>query len=286
MALGGSGESTNPYIVHSWAELLEAFDGISGNYIELANDIEAPEESVTVWATKNRSLDGKGFAINNLHHSGSNAAINFGASSGNISGDKYLKNIKFTNVYLTGGFCVWQRPSDGSGIIKNVSFSGRIDSGTLIKVSYAPTYGPWLNINGIAADIETGTGNCCILVNEWNDSTATIPNGNIKVKYLKCSPQNPLAGSASYKWSWSNTLFDITAEDTETKVCLGNNLSNCCVIGKGSGVTFTSGSGSVVVENTLSLPDPAPSNTYSLSTTDIKDAQTLHDDYGFPIGVD
>lgn len=285
MALGGSGESTNPYIVHSWAELLEAFDGVSGNYVELANDIEAPEESVTVWATKNRSLDGKGFAINNLHHSGSNAAINLGADSGNISGDKYLKNIKFTNVYLTGGFCVWQRPSDGSGIIKNVSFSGRIDSGTLIKVSYDPTYGPWLNINGIAANIETGTGKCCILVNQW-EFTATIPNGNIKVKYLNCSPQNPLAGTSSYKWSWSNTTFDITAEDTETKVCLGNNLSNCCVIGKGSGVTFTSGSGSVVVENTLPLPTPAPSNTYSLSTTDIKDKQTLHDDYGFPIGVD
>ena len=283
MAISGSGTSSDPYIVHDWSELLEAFDGLSGSYIELASNIEAPDESVTVWATKNRSLDGKGFAINNLHHSGSNAAINFGASSGNISGDKYLKNIKFTNVYLTGGFCVWQRPSDGSGIIKNVSFSGRIDSGTLIKVSYAPMYGPWLNINGIAANIETGTGNCCILVNEW-ESTSTIPNGNIKVKYLNCSPQNPLAGTSSYKWSWSNTLFDITAEDTETKVNLGNNISNCAVIGKGSGVSYTSASGKNIVEDTLPVITVA-GVVYSLTTAQMKDAQYLHDTVGFPIGV-
>lgn len=284
MALGGSGTQADPYIVHSWAELLEAFDGVSGNYIELATDIEAPDESVTVWATKNRSLDGKGFAINNLHHSGSDAAINFGASSGNISGDKYLKNIKFTNVYLTGGFCVWLRPSGGSGIINNVSFSGRIDSGTLIRVSYAPQYGPWLSVNGIAANVETGTGNCCILVNEW-ESTSTISNGNIKVKYLNCSPQNPLAGTSSYKWSWSNTLFDITAEDTETKVNLGNSISNCCIIGKGSGVSYTTASGKNIVENTLPVTTVA-GVVYSLTTAQMKDAQYLHDTVGFPIGVD
>lgn len=280
MALGGSGTSSDPYIVHDWSELLEAFDGVSGNHIELANDIEAPAESVTIWAKKTLSLDGKGFAINNLHHSGGDAAINLGADSGNVSGSKYLKNIEFTNVYLTGGYCIWLRPSDGSGIIKNIGFSGRVDSGALIRAVYAPTYGPWVDYNGIAANIETGTGAVRIVVNEW-ENTATISNGNIRVKYLDCSPQNALTD-----WSWSNTLFDITAENTETKVNLGNNLSNCCVIGKGSGVTFTSGSGSVVVENTLPLPTPAPSNTYSLSTTDIKDAQTLHDDYGFPIGVD
>ena len=284
MALGGSGTQADPYIVHDWSELLEAFDGVSGSYVELANDIEAPDESVTVWATKNRSLDGKGFAINNLHHSGSDAAINFGASSGNISGDKYLKNIKFTNVYLTGGFCIWQRPSDGTGNIKNVSFSSRIDSGALIKVSYAPMYGPWLSINGIAANIETGTGNCCILVNEW-ESTSTISNGNIKVKYLNCSPQNPLAGTSSYKWSWSNTLFDITAEDTETKVNLGNSISNCCIIGKGSGVSYSTASGKNIVEDTLPVTTVA-GVVYSLTTAQMKDAQYLHDTVGFPIGVE
>ena len=286
MALTGSGTSADPYVVHSWSELLEAFNGADANYIELANDIEAPNTETSISATKTISLDGKGFAINNIVHSTSNRAaidLQYTTSSQSIT----LKNIKFTNLYLTGGYAIHLRPTgSAASYYHNISFSGRVDSGTLIRVSYASTYGPWLSINSIAANIETGTGNCCILDNEWADSTGTIPNGNIKVKYLNCSPQNPLAGITSYKWSWSNTLFDITAEDTETKVPLGNYLTNCCVIGKGSGVTFTSGSGSVVVENTLSLPDPAPSNTYSLSTTDIKDAQTLHDDYGFPIGVD
>lgn len=282
MAISGSGTSSDPYIVHDWSELLEAFNGVSGSYIELATDIEAPDESVTVWATKNRSLDGKGFAINNLHHSGSNAAINFGASSGNISGDKYLKNIKFTNVYLTGGFCVWQRPSDGTGNIKNVSFSGRIDSGTLIKVSYAPMYGPWLSVNGIAANVETGTGNCCILVNEF-ESTSTISNGNIKVKYLNCSPQTALTD-----WSWSNTLFDITAENSNAAVNLGNNINKCCVIGKGhgeNGVSYTTASGKNIVENTLPVTTVA-GVVYSLTTAQMKDAQYLHDTVGFPIGVE
>lgn len=279
MALGGSGTSSDPYIVHSWAELLEAFNGISGSYIELANDIEAPAESVTVWATKNRSLDGKGFAINNLYHSGSDAAINFGASSGNISGDKYLKNIKFTNVYLTGGYCVRLRPSGGSGIIKNISFSGRVDSGALIRAAYAPTYGPWVDYNGIAANIETGTGAVRIVVNEW-ENKGPINNGNIRVKYLNCSPQAALTD-----WSWSNTLFDISAENANTAVNLGNNINNCCIIGKGSGVSYSTASGKNIVEDTLPVTTVA-GVVYSITTAQMKDAQYLHDTVGFPIGVD
>lgn len=279
MALGGSGTQADPYIVHDWSELLEAFNGVSGSYIELATDIEAPDESVTVWATKTLSLDGKGFAINNLHHSGGNAAINLGADSGNISGDKYLKNIKFTNVYLTGGYCVRLRPSGGSGFIKNISFSGRVDSGTLIRAAYAPAYGPWLDYNGIAANIETGTGAVRIVANEW-ENKSTISNGNIRVKYLNCSPQNALTD-----WSWSNTLFDITAENTETKVNLGNNLSNCCVIGQGSGVSYSTASGKNIVEDTLPVTTVA-GVVYSLTTAQMKDAQYLHDTVGFPIGVD
>lgn len=279
MALGGSGESTNPYIVHSWAELLEAFDGISGNYIELANDIEAPEESVTIWAKKTLSLDGKGFAINNLHHSGGDAAINLGADTGNVSGSKYLKNIEFTNVYLTGGYCIWLRPSGSTGNIKNIGFSGRVDSGALIRAAYAPTYGPWVDYNGIAANIETGTGAVRILVNEW-DSTGTISNGHIRVKYLNCSPQNALTD-----WSWSNTLFDITAENANTAVNLGKNIGNCAVIGKGSGVSYSTASGKNIVEDTLPTTTVA-GVVYSLTTAQMKDAQYLHDTVGFPIGVD
>lgn len=279
MALGGSGTQADPYIVHDWSELLEAFDGVSGNYIELANDIEAPAESVTIWAKKTLSLDGKGFAINNLHHSGGDAAINLGADSGNVSGSKYLKNIEFTNVYLTGGYCIWLRPSDGRGIIKNISFSGRVDSGALIRAAYAPTYGPYVDYNGIAANIETGTGAVRILINEW-DSKSTISNGNIRVKYLNCSPQNALTD-----WSWSNTLFDITAENANTAVNLGNNINNCCVIGKGSGVSYTTATGKNIVENTLPVTIVA-GVVYSLTTAQMKDAQYLHDTVGFPIGVD
>lgn len=280
MALGGSGTSSDPYIVHDWAELLEAFNGISGHYIELANDIEAPAEPVTVQAKKTQSFDGKGYSIKNIHHTSNDAAISFGASSGNISGNKYLKNVKFTNLYITNGYCVWVRSTNGNGYINDVSFSGRVDGGTLIWASNTSPYGPYSYVNRISANIETGNGSFYFLKNSY-DTNSTISNGNVKVKYINCSPQNALT-----TWSWSNTLFDITAENTETKVNLGNSLSNCCVIGKGSGVTFTSGSGSNVVESSLPLPNPTPSHTYSLSTADIKNAQKLHDDYGFPIGVD
>ena len=237
---------------------------------------------MTVWAKKTLSLDGKGFAINNLHHSGGDAAINLGADTGNVSGSKYLKNIKLTNVYLTGGYCIWLRPSGGTGNIKNISFSGRVDSGALIRAAYAPTYGPWVDYNGIAANIETGTGTVRILVNEW-ENTATISNGNIRVKYLNCSPQNALTD-----WSWSNTLFDITAENANTAVNLGNNINNCCVIGKGhgeNGVSYTTASGKNIVENTLPVTTVA-GVVYSLTTAQMKDAQYLHDTVGFPIGVD
>lgn len=279
MALGGSGTLADPYIVHDWSELLQAFDGVSGNYIELANDIETPDESVTVWAKKTLSLDGKGFAINNLHHSGDDAAINLGAGTGSVSGSRYLKNIKFTNVYLTGGYCIWLRPSGDSGIIKNIGFSGRVDSGALIRAAYSPTYGPLVDYNGIAANIETGTGAVRIVVNEL-ENTATISNGNIRVKYLNCSPQTALTD-----WSWSNTLFDITAENANTAVNLGNNINNCAVIGKGSGVSYTTATGKNIVENTLPVTTVA-GVVYSLTTAQMKDAQYLHDTVGFPIGVD
>lgn len=285
MALGGSGTSSDPYIVHDWSELLEAFNGVSGNYIELANDIEAPDEPVTANGDKTISLDGKGFAINNLHHTTSgDAAINMRYySSSWVGGHRYLKNIKFTNIYITDGYCIWGKAGGSDHrefFIENISFSGRVDSGTLIRGCQSSQYGPWTGINKIAVNIETGIGNVCISSYEYEDRPS-ISNGNIQVKYLNCSPQSALSS-----WDWSNTVFGITTGAEASVVNLGRNLSNCCVTGKGSGVTFTSGSGSVVVENTLPLPDPAPSNTYSLPTTDIKDKQTLHDDYGFPIGVD
>lgn len=284
MALGGSGESSDPYIVHDWSELLEAFNGVSGNYIELANDIEAPDDPVTANGDKTISLDGKGFAINNLHHATDGyAAISMRYNSGSyVDGHRYLKNIKFTNIYITGGYCIWALAGGSDHrqfYIENVSFSGRVDSGTLIRGAQSSMYGPWTNIERIAVNIETGIGNVRIASYEPEDKPS-ISNGNIRVKYLNCSPQSALSS-----WDWSNTLFDITTDTEASVVNLGRNISNCAVIGKGSGVSYTSASGKNIVENTLPVTTVA-GVVYSLTTAQMKDAQYLHDTVGFPIGVD
>lgn len=283
MALGGSGTQADPYIVHDWSELLEAFDGVSGNYIELANDIEAPDEPVTANGDKTISLDGKGFAINNLHHNSSGAAISMRYyDSSYVGGHRYLKNIKFTNIYITNGYCIWVLAGGSDHrqfFIENLSFSGRVDSGTLIRGAQSSMYGPWTNIERIAVNIETGIGNVRIASYEWEDKPS-ISNGNIRVKYLNCSPQSALSS-----WDWSNTLFDITTDAGASAVNLGRNISNCAVIGKGSGVSYTSASGKNIVENTLPVTTVA-GVVYSLTTAQMKDAQYLHDTVGFPIGVD
>jgi hypothetical protein len=163
--------------------------------------------------------------------------------------------------------------------MENLSFSGRVDSGTLIRGAQSSMYGPWTDIKRIAINIETGIGNVRIASYEWEDKPS-ISNGNIRIKYLNCSPQSALSS-----WNWSNTLFDITAENASTAVNLGNNIHNCCIIGKGSGVSYTTASGKNVVEDTLPVTT-IEGKVYSLTTAQIKDAQYLHDTVGFPIGVD
>ena len=280
MAIGGSGTSSDPYIVHDWAELLEAFNGVSENYIELANDIEAPETAVSLSTTKVHTLDGKGYAINNLYHSGTdNAAITLATPSGHQV-ERWIKNISFKNLYLTGGYAIDIDPNNGADIVMNVGFSGRVDNAALIRASFQ--YSPRINVDvqKIAANIETSTGNCKILVNRYygTNDKGVISYGNIRVKYINCSPQTALTD-----WSWSNTLLDITAEDANTAVNLGNNIYNCCVIGKGNGVSYTTASGKNIVEDTLPVTTIADV-VYSLTTAQMKNAQYLHD-LGFPIGV-
>lgn len=285
MALGGSGTSSDPYIVHDWSELLQAFGGVSENFIELANDIEAPEGDVSVSTTKVHTLDGKGYAINNLYHSGANsAAITLAAPSGHQV-ERWIKNISFTNLYLTGGYAIDINPNNGADIVRNVGFAGRVDNATLIRASFQDNPRINVSVGEIAANIETSTGNYKVLVNRYNGTNDknTISNGNIRVKYLNCSPQTALTN-----WSWNNTLFDITAENANTAVNLGNNINNCCVIGKGhgeNGVSYTTASGKNIVENTLPVTTVA-GVVYSLTTAQMKDAQYLHDTVGFPIGVD
>lgn len=282
MAITGSGTSSAPYIVHDWGELLQAFNGVSENFIELANDIEAPEEAVSVSTTKVHTLDGKGYVINNLCHSGANsAAITLAAPQGQQV-ERWIKNISFKNLYLSGGYAIDINPNNGADVVMNVGFSGRVDNATLIRAAYQDWPRINVDVQKIAANIETSTGNCKILVNQYsgtNDKN-TIYYGNIRVKYLNCSPQTALTD-----WSWSNTLFDITAENANTAVNLGNNINNCCVIGKGSGVSYTTASGKNIVENTLPVTTVA-GVVYSLTTAQMKDAQYLHDTVGFPIGVD
>lgn len=280
MALGGSGESTNPYIVHSWDELVQAVQ-TTDSYSELANDIEAPSSAVNLDMSSMLQLDGKGYSINGLRCTSGNCLIM-------ANTNKVLQNIKFTNIDMDGGdiFLATNIGNNPNSIeLRNVSFSGMFESGVLTNDS-TDEYRYDYTADGVGINIEV-YHSAFRLMSLMSDRQmhGAFENVNAVIKYKGCSPSVSLFDESNGRKVLKNSTLAITIPTGGAKLNIGATLDNVCIHGNGSGVIIDSASGVNVVEDTIP-PETSLSNVHSLTTANIKNKVYLRDTIGFPIGVD
>lgn len=279
MALGGSGESTNPYIVHSWDELVQAVQ-TTDSYSELANDIEAPSSNVNLDMSGMLQLDGKGYSINNLRCTSGNCLIMSNTY-------KVLQNIKFKNIHMDGGDIFLTRKLDNSHsiVLRNVSFSGMFESGVLTNDSFSTYTGSYV-ADGVGINIEVYHSAFRLMsLMSGRQMNGAFENVNAIIKYKGCSPSVSLFDESNGRKVLKNSTLGITIPTDGAKLNIGATLNNVCIHGNGSGVIIDSASGVNVVEDTIP-PETSLANVHSLTTANIKNKVYLRDTIGFPIGVD
>lgn len=277
MALGGSGESTNPYIVHSWDELVQAVQ-TTDSYSELANDIEAPSSAVNLDMSSMLQLDGKGYSINNLRCTSGNCLMMANTS-------KVLQNIKFKNIHMDGGDIFLATNISNSIELRNVSFSGMFESGVLTNDSTdANRYDYTADGVGINIEVYHSAFRLMSLMGD-RQMHGAFENVNAVIKYIGCSPSVSLFDESNGRKVLKNSTLGITIPTDGAKLNIGATLNNVCIHGNGSGVIIDSASGVNVVEDTIP-PETSLANVHSLTTANIKNAVYLRDTIGFPIGVD
>ena len=285
MAVPGSGTSADPYRVSNWDEFAYAVQQ-TNSYTNLAKDIKAPSSNVNLDMKNISLLDGKGYSIIGLICT-SGACLSTGSSSSSVEKSRTIQNLSFTNIHMNGGSIflqMWARWQWCDTTYNNLCFSGVFESGTLFN-DYSHDYGSTFNANKLGINIEAYNSNFALTSAQGSKINGTFENVNAKIKYMNCSPSAQLFGSNSYRRTLKDSLLDIEIPSDGAKLNIGATLNNCCIIGSGSGVIVTNASGVNIVENTIP-PETSLENVYSLTTSQMKDAQYLHDTIGFPIGVD
>lgn len=280
MAISGSGTSSDPYIVHSWDELVQAVQ-TTDSYSELANDIEAPSSAVNLDMSSMLQLDGKGYSINGLRCTSGNCLIM-------ANTNKVLQNIKFTNIDMDGGdiFLATNIGSNPNSIeLRNVSFSGMFESGVLTNDSTdANRYDYTADGVGINIEVYHSAFRLMSLMS-GRQMHGAFENVNAVIKYKGCSPSVSLFDESNGRKVLKNSTLGITIPTDGAKLNIGATLDNVCIHGNGSGVIIDSASGVNVVEDTIP-PETSLTNVHSLTTANIKNKVYLRDTIGFPIGVD
>lgn len=190
MAYSGSGNGTinDPYIILT-VDQLDEIRNHAGSYFELGQDIDASDmanwDSGKGWQSIGAGanpilvrLDGKGHIINNFYLNRSQEAGEHGLFGGVASGS-YIKNIKFTNYYASGGVIGGVAAGVFGGEFENIHFEGEVynrddDSGGIFG------YAESLEITNCSSNIEIVSGSDSI--------GGLIGSGwNVKIKGCKAS---------------------------------------------------------------------------------------------------
>ena len=263
----GNGTQASPYVVISWAELAQVFP--TAQYIELGNDIQAPDLATSITAGYLVSLDGKGHSIAGLYNA-SGYALTF-----NKSGSGYfnlnIKNIQFNNINCQGdGFIQINGTNDGGYIsLQNTVFSGDLLCGNMLNIATwhhvsATSVGGYIHTNAPAFKIAT-TG-----------TYAHLTHGKFTLDYGSIEPSstNSVIGSALA----DNVDFIIQAPESG-KIYFAN-CRYCSFIGNGN-IKIASNSGVNVIADTLNLDGNSTGDNHVLPTADIKNVQILYN-LGFP----
>lgn len=263
----GSGTQADPYVVGTWDELAQVFP--TAQYIELANDIQAPDLSTSITGRYLVSLDGKGHSIAGLYNA-SGYAMTFNATS-----DGYfnlnIKNIQFNNINCQGnGFIRMEGTIDrGYLSLQNAVFSGDLLCNNMLYISTwnqvsATSVGGYIHTNAPAFKIATTGANACLAHGKF-----TLDYGDIEP-----SLTNSVIGSALA----DNIEFIIRAP--ENGGLYFANCRYCSFIGSGN-IKIASKSGVNVIADTLNLDENSTGDNHVLPIADIKNVQVLYN-LGFP----
>ena len=262
----GNGTQASPYIVTNWDELAQVFP--TAQYVELANDIQAPDDTANLSSgtITLKMLDGKRHSISGLYTASGNAI----SINGN-AGDWYhpiIRNISFSNINCQGDnflFFDGTRYAD----LDNVTFSGNIFSGNLMGTTRCSAL-----LKSCGGNVHVNSPDFTLM--SANFFSSTIRNGKFTLDYgsVEPSPANSVISSALA----DNVDFIIRAPEN-SEIYFGN-CRYCAFIGSGN-IKIASNSGVNVIADTLSLDEASTGDNHVLPVSDIKDVQVLYD-LGFP----
>lgn len=263
----GSGTQADPYVVGIWDELAQVFP--TAQYIELGNDIQAPDLSTNITAGYLVSLDGKGHSIAGLYNA-SGYAMTFNKSGGgyfNLS----IKNINFYNINCQGdGFVTIAGTNDGGTVsLQNVVFNGDLLCSKILRIA------TWHHVSAtsVGGYIHTNVPDFTIAATGAN---ANLTHAKFTLDYgdIEPSPTN----SVTDNMLADNAEFNIRAHENG-----GVHFAKCrycSFIGNGN-IKITSNSGVNVIADTLNLDENSTGDNHILPISDIKNVQVLYD-IGFP----
>lgn len=126
----GSGTQDDPYVVSTWADLVEKA-AVSGVYIKLGDDIdvlaEYPDGDMPTLVNI-ANIDGDGKTISRMYKTSENYCIMFSPSYNGL-----IENVNFTNINTNYSLIKNHAPQASHINIKNCKFAGRIKSGRVLN---------------------------------------------------------------------------------------------------------------------------------------------------------
>lgn len=263
----GSGTQADPYVVGTWDELAQVFP--TAQYIELGNDIQAPDDTANLSSgtITLKVLEGKGYSISGLYTASGNAI----AINGN-AGDGYhpiIRNISFSNINCLGDnflFFDGTRYAD----LDNVTFSGNIFSGNLMGATHCSAL-----LKSCGGNVHVNSPDFTLMSAKFYSATIRHCKFTLDYGSIEPSPTYSIISSAVA----DNVEFNIRAPENGG-IYFGN-CRYCSFIGNGN-IKISSSSGVNVIADTLNLDRNSTGDNHVLPISDIKDVQVLYN-LGFPV---
>lgn len=147
--MDGTGAQDNPYLVTTWAELVEKA-AESEKYVKIDNDIDVLLEYPNGNAPKitlNAFVDGNDKTISRWYNTGNNYLIDT-----NSTYSAYIENVKFTNIRTSYSLIYNYTMSSNFSPIRNCTFAGLMQDGyvfnTYTGTATPPLRGITINIKG------------------------------------------------------------------------------------------------------------------------------------------
>lgn len=213
MSITGTGTQADPYVVTTYAELVEKASAFS-TYIKVGNDInitdEYPDGDMPPLQV-NSPIDGDGHVISNWYRT-------VGAELIAITDSSHVDNLTLKNIYVTYSGAIFSFPTNNAAWrFNNCKFSGYV-SGWLYSGS-----NPYNHFKNCSFNIKSGNSGSNYYLMQSN-----CLNCYIHVHFTK-SGGNGLWGN----WAKvENSYIEVTADDSvKNAVTLGDfgSVTNCVI---------------------------------------------------------